>query len=133
MKIRMLKIFYYLILVVYLTSINVYPFFHHHQEGHYNGGLGDILHTHSFDSSQGYDHTSHTEFHSDQNNYFDENHALTSSGFLFTNSIIILSYHIIGIDVQKENTFSKLLIQPGNTFSRDTYVLTESNLPPPIS
>lgn len=131
MKNHKLKIFHYLLFLIYLTSINVHPFFHHHLEGH--DEYSDTLHTHLIDDSIGEENTDHTEFHSAQNNYFDENHILNSSGFILSNTIIILSYQAIEITNQEQNSFTELTTQSERKISRDKYVLTEANLPPPIS
>lgn len=125
------KILYYLIFVIYLTSIIVHPFFHHHQEGHDEGS--DILHTHLINHSQGNEHTGQTEFHSDQNNYFDENHILISTGFLLTSSFINIPNQIIEVSEQEQNSSEVLIAQSDCKISREKYVLTEANLPPPLS
>ena len=117
--------------VIYLTSINVHSFFHHHQEGHEEDG--NILHSHLIEHSRGNENTGHTEFHSAQNNYFDETHILISTGFLLTSSFIIIPIQIIESNYQEQNTFTELTTQSECKISRDKYVLTEANLPPPIS
>jgi len=131
MRIQKLKIFYYLVFVIYLTSINIHPFFHHHQEGHEQ--VGNILHSHLIDHSRGNEQPGHIELHSAQNNYFDENHILNSSGFLLTSSFIIIPNQIIEVSDQEQNSLEVLTAQSDCKISREKYVLSESNLPPPLS
>jgi hypothetical protein len=133
MKIPKLKIFYYLVFVVYLSSINVHQFFHHHEEEHGNDGSSNRLHTHSFDNSKNDSQSIQSEFHSTDNKYFDEKHTLNSFSFLITNSVIIISSEEIEFADQENSTFTNHQFRKDINFSRDTYVLTESNLPPPIS
>lgn len=131
MRIQKLKILYYLIFVIYLTSINVQFFFHHHQEGHDEGG--NLLHSHLIDHSSDSEDTNHIEFHSAENNYFDENHIFNTTSFIFSNAIIIVSAQTILANDQEQNSFAVLTTQSDCIISRDKYVLTEANLPPPIS
>lgn len=131
MKFHKLKILYYLVFVIYLSSINVHQFFHHHEEEHNNNVPGNRLHTHTFDNSQKNDISLRDEFHSADNKYFDENHTLNSLSFLTNNSVIVISFENFEVEYQKSNTSATYPFRMDTKFLRDKYVLSEANLPPP--
>ncbi|MBT8382300.1 MAG: hypothetical protein KJO59_08070 [Ignavibacteria bacterium] len=121
------------ILFTYLITVISAGFYHSHAEDLNTLAVSKDLHTHIFDNTTGNNDFDAHELHKTGQDYFDEDHILqlfnlklhiSTLFFTIENSDIRKSFNSTpGISTNYEN---------GNCV-RDKYVLTETNLPPPLS
>lgn len=133
MKIYRHKIFYSVVFAIYLGSIGTHQFFHNHEEDHDNSASSNRLHTHLLDQSLNNDLANNIEFHVDENDYFNQDHIVTGyyfQSFTTSISIIIETNELNSIE---NSSFVACQNQHNTNFSKDKYVFTETNLPPPLS
>jgi len=121
------------ILFAYLITVISAGFYHSHDEDLNTQPISTGLHTHIFNQSTDNNEFDAHELHFNGQEYFDEDHILI---------VFSLKQYIPGICFVSENSdLKKTIISSARIIanddnekcSRDKYVLTEANLPPPLS